>query len=62
MEVKLNDNSRVLFEFTKSGVLSLQLLRPGHRHDGHGLLLMASTMLEQEEQKQLMDFLSDAKG
>jgi hypothetical protein len=55
MEIKLHDNSRLHFKWTKSGVLYIQLLRPGNLRDGHGLIVTATAMLSGHE---LADFLA----
>ena len=55
MEIKLHDNSRVRFDWTKSGSLYVQLLKPGNLRDGHGLLVAATAMLDGSE---LANFLT----
>jgi hypothetical protein len=54
---KLLLNSRLIFEWTKTGALYVQLLQPGTLKDGHGLLLTETAMLDGEALKAFLDAL-----
>jgi len=49
MEIRLNDNSRLVFNWVHSNLLNVELWKPGNRRDGHGWLLQSSTQLTGEE-------------
>jgi hypothetical protein len=58
MEIRLNDNSRLVFTWARPGLLNLELYRPSTLRDGHGLLLRGSTQLVGEALEQFIAALS----
>lgn len=58
VEIRLHDNSKVVFSWVRPGLLSVELWRPGHLKDGHGWLLRGSALLDGEELKRFLDALT----
>ena len=54
MEIKLNDNSRLVFTRVHSGLLNVELWRPGGDRSGHGWFLRGSTQLTGEDLEQFV--------
>jgi hypothetical protein len=66
MEIKLTDNSRLQFDWTKGDQLRVQLFQPGRDRYGHGLMLSGSVLLDGAELASLLATLQpptpDQKG
>jgi hypothetical protein len=58
VEVKLHDNSKINFSWTKTGALYVELYRPGNDRYGHGMLLTSSAMVAGDELNALLSFLA----
>jgi hypothetical protein len=54
-ELKLDDNSKILFIPLQSGSVAVQCWRPGQARDNHGYLLAGSGMLSETEMDRLID-------
>jgi hypothetical protein len=54
-ELKLDDNSKLLFIPLQSKNIAIQCWRPGQARDGHGYLLAGSAMLSEADADQLID-------
>jgi hypothetical protein len=54
-ELKLDDNSKVLFIPLRAGGVVRQVWRAGMARDGHGYLLAGSGMLSETEMGRLID-------
>jgi hypothetical protein len=54
VEIRLHDNSKIVFSWTHAGCLSVELLRPMTLRDGHGYAVVGSTILGIEETQNLL--------
>ena len=59
MEVRLNDNSRLVFTWARPGLLNIEVWRAGSDRSGHGWLLQGSALLAGED---LQEFVSAING
>jgi hypothetical protein len=47
-EVRLHDHSKLVLQWIRPGLLSVEVWKPGSLKDGHGWLLQGSTLLDGE--------------
>jgi hypothetical protein len=58
LEIRLDDNSKLTFEWARLGLLSVQLSRPGFTRDGHGWIVRASALLDGPDLENFLDGLA----
>jgi hypothetical protein len=58
VEIKLNNNDRIHFQWVKPGMLTVELHRPMDLRDGHGVVMVGCTYLEGTELSALLTALT----
>lgn len=58
MEIRLDDNSKITFEWARPGLLNVQFFRPSFTKHGHGWLLRASALLDGQDLQRFLDGLT----
>jgi hypothetical protein len=62
-EIKLHDNSRLIFQWVRVDLLNIECWKPGNDARGlHGWLLQGSALLAGEDLKEFLDELQIPEG
>jgi len=58
LELKLDTNAKLSFEWVHEGLLNVQLWMPGTDRYGHGWLLKGSALLDGQDLRRFLDSLA----